>query len=49
MELKTAVGEELREVAWLATVVLSLSTLSVGLAVGLSLALLGGLPTFGTI
>ena len=44
MELKTAVSEELREVAWLATVVLSLSTLSVGLAVGLSLALLGGLP-----
>jgi hypothetical protein len=42
MELKDAVREELREVAWLASVVLSLSVLGVGVAVILALAIHGG-------
>jgi len=39
MELNKAVREELREVAWLASVVFTLSTIGVGTAVGLALAL----------
>lgn len=42
MELKDAVREELREVAWLASVVFSLSVLGVGVAVILALAMHGG-------
>ena len=42
MEIKEAVREELREVAWLASVVFSLSVLGVGVAVVLALALHGG-------
>jgi hypothetical protein len=47
MDLKNSVREELREVAWLASVVLGLSTIGVGLAVGLALALLGRAGVFG--
>jgi len=42
MEIKDAVREELREVAWLASVVFSLSILGVGVAVVLALALHSG-------
>ena len=42
MELKNTVREELREVAWLASVVFSLSVLGVGVAVVLALAIHGG-------
>jgi hypothetical protein len=48
MGIKDAVREEVREVAWLASVVLSLSMLGVGAAVVLALALNSGL-TFGTV
>jgi hypothetical protein len=47
MDLKNSVREELREVAWLASVVFGLSTIGVGLAVGLALALLGRAGVFG--
>jgi hypothetical protein len=46
MDLKNAVREELREVAWLASVVFSLSILGVAVAVGLALALSGGAGAF---
>jgi|RhiMetdeSRZDD1v2_1073273.scaffolds.fasta_scaffold353298_4 hypothetical protein len=50
MEFKTALQEELREVAWLASVVLSLSVLGVGFAVVLALALHSGASgTFGAV
>ena len=42
MEIKDAVREELRGVAWLASVVFSLSILGVGVAVVLALALHSG-------
>ena len=48
MEIKDAVRQEVREVAWLASVVLSLSVLGVGAAVILALAFNGGL-TFGVV
>ena len=49
MDLKNWVREELREVAWLASVVFGLSTIGVGLAVGLALAFLGGVRVFGVV
>jgi hypothetical protein len=49
MELKRAVREEFREVAWLASVVFSLSILGVGAAVGLAFALSGGSGAFGIV
>jgi hypothetical protein len=49
MDLKDSVREELREVAWLASVVFGLSAIGVGLAIGLALALLGGGSVFGVV
>jgi hypothetical protein len=49
MDLKNAVREELREVAWLASVVFSLSILGVGAAIALALALNSGATVFGTV
>jgi hypothetical protein len=49
MDLKGVVREELREVAWLASVVFSLSVLGVGAAVGLALALSGGAGASGIV
>jgi hypothetical protein len=47
MNLKETVRNELREVAWLASVVFSLSILGVGAAVGLAFALRSGAVMFG--
>jgi hypothetical protein len=50
MEIKETVREELREVAWLASVVFSLSILGVSVAVVLALALHGsGAGVFGAV
>lgn len=50
MEIKETVREELREVAWLASVVFSLSILGVSVAVVLALALHGsGAAVFGAV
>jgi hypothetical protein len=49
MSVMSTIREELREVAWLASVVFSLSALGVGMAVGLALAIGGGAAVFGVV